>query len=197
VALYKKEYNLILYVGFILFSMFIGFAIGASNSPVVGEFLAAIFGLVAAIVGTEYFSGDGSKSQMSKKFVGVCLTLSSISLFVGLMFGDFYRNSANKTTISIPWEGKSLPSSTKEALDWLVVRTSLINLGYSEKNVSQIYDIRVQEIDHLKELIKLEEGLDTDCFERTKFYDDSTPFYSMLPEAKKASVGSRGPASIN
>ncbi|MFT6908288.1 MAG: hypothetical protein ACJAS1_004985 [Oleiphilaceae bacterium] len=186
-----------LHIGFIIFSVFIGFTIGASNSPVVGHFLTAIFGLVGAIIGTEYLSSDRDKSQISKKFVGVCLTLSSISLFIGLISGDFYRNSGQQEIVSIPWEGKVQPSTTKEALDWLVVRASLISLGYSQSDVSKIYDIRVKEIDELKKVIEKEKNLGTEFFEQTQLYNDSSPYHSMLPEAKKASVGSRGPASIN
>ena len=89
------------------------------------------------------------------------------------------------------------PSTTKEALDWIVVKTSLINLGYSESDIFKIYDIRINEIDVLKKIIEKEKLKPEEHYDRTKLYDDSSPFHSMLTEAKKASLGTRGPASID
>ncbi|WP_158972787.1 hypothetical protein [Paraglaciecola sp. L3A3] len=188
---------MILHVGFILFSVFIGFTIGASNSPVVGHFLTAIFGLAGAIVGTEYLSNDGEKFTLSKSSVGACLIFTSVSLFLGLISGDFYRNSGKKIAISVPWEGQIKPSTTKEALDWLAVRTSLISLGYSDSDISNVYKIRVKEIERLNAIIEKEKSSGVEDYERTKLYDYSSPFHSMLPKAKAANVGTRGPASIN
>ncbi|RZM74809.1 hypothetical protein C3B51_19605 [Pseudoalteromonas rubra] len=182
-----------IFVGYITFSFAIGILLGASNSPVIGAFLAIIVGLLGTLFGAiKLYTGLNEKERLNK--VGGLLTAFSIFLISGTYMGELYRVSAiGSTTTSVPWSKDNRPLSTAEALDWLVLKEKLQSLGYSEEVLLQIYSIRIEEIKVLKEKQLAEVESDADPYNKTVIYDPMSPFNSIIPVK---TMGGRGLASI-
>lgn len=184
-------------IGFGSFALVIGFLLGASNTPVIAPFLTAIFGLIGSIIGTEYLISKSSKTSTDVNAIGSIFLTASILLFFGTLIGESYRSGlfTNKEKV-LPWNSSTAPIDTKEAIDWILVKEKLNEIGYSNSQVEAIYRIREREIAMLKEAIQQEQQSGVETYNQTILYDESSPFYKMFPTEITKSSG-RGPASTN
>ncbi|MBW8182525.1 hypothetical protein [Shewanella nanhaiensis] len=191
-----------LYLGFTFFSLFIGFLLGASNTPVIGLFLTSIFGFIGTLLGTQYVLNINNANKYGARFLGISMLAVSISLFIGTISGGFYRTESYiQVEQTLPWEGAAKPRSTKEALDWILVKEKMNLLGYSDEDVAKVYQIRSEEIELLEEIIKQESTQEEDLYSSelpTVIYDESAPFYLVFPkEITPKKRANRAPSSIN
>ncbi len=183
-------------IGFILLSLFMGFIIGASNTPVIAPFITAMFGFIGSVVVVEFLISKSKENSVSSKSIGNAISLIAVCLFSGALFGALYRSNAIFSQGKrLPWDTMLTPESPQEALDWIVVKEKMNSLGYSDEQVEAIYEIRVSEIVGLKKAIELEELSEVEWYERTKLYDGYSPFHGVFPSSIKPSATARGPAS--
>lgn len=188
-----------IYIGYFAFTLSLGFIIGASNSPVIGAFLSSLFGILIALLSARSdASAKGfflNKSELTN--LGKLLFGFSIFLIVGLLIGESYRTGRFSTkSRNFIWSGKTMPTSTYEALDWIILEEKLSKLGYSRDKIAELYDIRITErikLDSIS-IIEAEEGVES--FNRTEIYDKSNPFNKFIDtETLNKLTPSRGPAS--
>jgi hypothetical protein len=138
-----------LYIGLISFSIVMGLMIGSSNSPVTGVLISSIFCIGVAAAGM-ILSRDKKGEQhaaFSASQVGKSLTLFSASILLGAYLGTIYRTTEKPNGKHFIWEGNQIPSSTYEALDWIMVEEILSRRGYDEQQIRSIYAIRVREME--------------------------------------------------
>ncbi len=185
-----------IYIGYGLFAISIGFFIGASNSPVVVAYLAAIGGLVGAIFGALKIT-DNTSNNESATYVGKLLSVFAVGLIIGELIGESHRNNLffHEYTV-LPWGELDEPKTTREALDWLMVKSKMNALGYQDSDVLKIYSIRLNELQTLQ--IQRDSELKTENFtdELTTLYDVSYPLNEVLPKIV-AKRNERGLASVN
>jgi len=184
-----------LYFGYLFFSIALGFLLGASNTPVIGSFITAFFALIAAIAGTKFFSNkDDKKSTIN--FLGIAMILVSVGLIGGEISGEAYRNGWGiSKNNEFPWVNETAPESTYEAVDWIMLREKLLTLGYSDKEIQNLYKIRLKEKKILEK--KKTEEKEIDPYSQTKIYNAEKPFSELLiTKIENNKNGSRGPASI-
>lgn len=189
-----------IYIGYGLFSISIGFFIGSSNSPVVVAFFAILVGLVGAFFGALKLLDDSKSRIIHANYVGKLLSVFALGLIGGELIGESYRNNllfAEYATL--PWKGLDEPKTTYEALDWLMVKAKMKSLGYQDSDISAIYLIRLNEIKSIKieRKSEVEEGISK--YEMTKLYDKESPFNEVLEVSKlNAQIkGFRGPSSVD
>jgi hypothetical protein len=146
-----------LIAGIISFSFVCGLLTGGSESPVAGISITGIIGL--SIAGFGWMSKNSSNSastdtKLSKEeekelttrqmnMMGVILTVFSISFMAGTLTGHWWATS--KQSKEFVWDCQSPPSSTFEALDWVLVNEKLLSLGYDEEQIQELYKIRLTE----------------------------------------------------
>ena len=184
-----------IHIGFILFSLFVGFIIGASNSPVIAPFITAMFGLIGSIIGVEFLISKSRENSISAKAIGFAMSFIAIGLFLGTVFGELYRsNTLFSEEKTLPWGALMAPESTNEALDWIVVKDKMNGLGYSDEQVEDIYKIRASETVELKNKIELEIQSGLQQYERTRLYDRNYPFHAVFPFSVEPKVTPRGVA---
>jgi len=189
---------MIIFIGYVALSLSIGFLLGASNSPVIGAFLTAFFGLVGTIVGAQYLFERNNSETKGLNHIGVGLVVVSIGLVLGSLIGEGYRNNWGISPDKIlPWGSSEPPSITSEALDWIATSEKLRALGYSNKDINAIYQIRVSEREVLEKTIEMEASSGVDEYSRSKMYESGTPFNSILSIQKLGKKTSRGPASVD
>jgi len=184
-----------LFAGYSALSLVIGYFLGASNTPVIGVFLTAFLGLAGTIVASKFLLDFRDTQKNSSAFTGQALLLVSIGLIIGTFLGEFYRTTARPPNPApIPWTVQTAPHSTQEALDWIAVSAKLQSLGYSEKVITDLYAIRIEERNTLEEIIAQEQQ--DHGFSTTEVYDTSEPFSSSLSDVEPGKESTRGPASV-
>ena len=193
-----KENIIMIYLGYISIAVAIGYLLGASNTPVVGAFITAFFGLIGTIVGAQYLFDKEGESARKINHVGVGITLVSVGLVCGTLIGEGYRNNWGiKNEKTLPWAGLEAPSITSEALDWIATSEKLKQLGYSDDDVKVIYQIRIEERSKLKEAREIETAEGLDEYSLTKVYESTSPYNNILSIQTGIKQSSRGPASID
>ena len=139
----------------------LGFLVGASESPVAGIALTAAFGLVASAISLKFktsageiersdapkLAAAGSMSTESLQALGLILFLFAITFAVGLGAGVASRLSYHKATpeTAFPWQGLDAPKTAKKAVDWILVRKRLRDLGYTDTQIQSIYAIDLEQ----------------------------------------------------
>lgn len=188
---------MMIYIGFTFSALIIGFIIGASNTPVVGSFITAIFGFLGVIVGSEWFISKSYKRDISSTFIGICSLLISLSIVSGLFIGEAYRkNKIFSVEKEVPWTVDTPPENTKEAIDWLLLKEKIIALGYTDETVSEIYQIRLKEIKKIKQKISESDGTFDSMGVPIEVYDESSSFNGMISLPTRKIDVNRGPSSI-
>jgi len=186
-----------IFIGYVALSLSIGFLVGASNSPVVGAFITAFFGLVGTIIGAQYLFERKHSETKGLNHIGAGLILVSLGLVSGALIGEGYRNDWGSSPKKIlPWANSEPPSITAEALDWIATSEKLQALGYSYKDINAIYQIRVTEREMLEKTLDMEASSGVDEYSRTTIYESGTPFNSLLSIQETGKKSSRGPASV-
>ena len=182
-------------VGYFIFSLTMGYFVGASNSPVVGVFITAIIGLAGTIFSSNIINQNNNEFDKGV-FIGKALILISVGLFIGEPSGELYRNGLpHSNEKKMIWaESAHELSSTSEALDWIVLNEKLINMGYSEPDIKKLYQKRLEEIKEIKN----KNAQSSDKYLVSEVYDTSNPLNEIikLQNSNITKKGSRGPASI-
>lgn len=172
-----------IYLGFGLFALVLGFVIGASNSPVVGAFLAIAVGLISSIFGVLKFEAE-LKDVNKLNVAGSLISVFSVLLIVGVLVGENHRIPFNNDSPKqLPWKDMPQPTSTYEALDWIVLSDKLLALGYSQSDIETLYSIRLDEKKEiLAKIAELkEQGFDEHSL--PSLYDSGYPFNELIPQA--------------
>lgn len=188
-----------IYIGYGIFALVLGYFIGASNTPVVASFFAVVAALLGTIFGVIKIEVN-SPNQKKLNLLGVLISIFSTSLLIGAIIGEKYRNYETPIKQKIvPWEGRQAPSNTYEALDWIITAKKLSALGYNTSQIAELYEIRLVEKARLERIIAQEKESRNDYYpsENTVIYNQSNPFHTMLPDNLTAPKKSpeRGPAS--
>jgi len=186
-----------IFIGYVALSLSIGFLLGASNTPVVGAFITAFFGLVGTIVGAQYLFERKTSETKGLNHIGGGLILVSVGLVLGALIGEGYRNDWGSSPIkTLPWANSEPPAITAEALDWIATSEKLKSLGYTDKDINAIYQIRVNERKMLEKTQEMEANSGVDEYSRTKVYEPGSPFNSLLSTQVAGKKSSRGPSSV-
>ena len=190
-------------LGIACLAALLGFLVGASESPVAGIAITATFGIVATVLSTKLSSSAlDPNSQKSRDFTAVHLTqlgriliIFSVLFASGLAVGIAARLKFNETDApSLPWEGKQAPRSAKQAVDWIIVNNKLRGMGYSQKQVMEIYELEVARRKGEKdENSSLSDELISPLLESKKEEGvrKKTPFMAWDPDTKKKLLGPR------
>lgn len=187
-----------LFLGFFTLSSSIGFFLGVSNTPVVGTFITALFGLIGTVIGTQYLFEKDTEIQIKRKSLGISIMILSVGLIMGSLTGEYYRNGwYSKNDKTLPWKELENPTNTREALDWIEVKERMEALGYSQKEVQEIYRIRLLEKKQLEKQVNEEMNNDIPSYEKTKVYDASSPFNAIFSNRDYSKKASRGLASTS
>jgi hypothetical protein len=144
--------------GIVTFAILLGFLVGASESPVVGTAVTAAFGLLAGVVSLLATSSSKAEgSSPSKRFaveliasrsalsrLGKVLLAFAIPFGCGVAAGASSRIVySNPVQSTMPWHSLKPPLSPTKALDWIVVRERLRDLGYTDQQVQSLYQIEL------------------------------------------------------
>ncbi len=185
-----------IYLGYISLASSIGFFLGASNTPVVGDFITAIFGLLGTVIGAQYLFDKSTDVVIKAKHLSVGVALISVSLVCAALVGENYRKSHKATErLALPWKGLESPSNTYEALDWIATSEKMKQLGYTHEDVQSLYKIRALERKRLIEQRdkQVQQGIEDHFL--VDIYDFSEPYSQMISgELYKEDIG-RGLAS--
>lgn len=156
----------------------LGLLVGASQSPVAGTFVTAVFGLAVGAFGVydqrravslleearnaldaesaELRSKAGRKldSELAGVFrldssrVGKILLVFAVSFVIGLIGGAQVRASGwprvAQSSRDFPWEEATAPTIPFNALDWIAIQENLLDIGYSSKEVKDLYEIQAK-----------------------------------------------------
>jgi len=183
------------YLGILFVSLMLGYLIGASNSPVVGSALTAMLGLVGVLFGAKHLIPKDPKTIPS--FLGKILVIFAIGVLVGELVGESFRlGKFGKGSQDFPWKGAEPPASMSETLDWIVLKQKLLDLGYSDAQVSELYGIRLKEVENILQTRAQMISEGADDYELPEVYDTTQPFSDTL-EAETAKSSGRGPASVD
>ena len=150
-------------VGIVFIANLLGFLVGASESPVAGIALTATFGIVAtglalhqrAFVSVPPDSPSASapikaptegKVLEALKSLGIVLITFSVAFAIGLAIGIAAKVQSHRVDkeTKIFWEGVQAPTSARKAIDWLIVRKRLNEIGYTDGQVLSIYKLDVE-----------------------------------------------------
>lgn len=189
-----------IYIGYFLFSISIGFFIGASNSPVIAAYFAILVGLIGAFFGSLKLLDDKTERSVQASYVGKLLSIFAIGLISGELIGESHRNNLFFTDYNtLVWEGLDKPKTTHEALDWIMVKNKMESLGYKDNDILKVYSIRLDEIKRIETLREAELANGLTKHEMTSLYDKDSPFNKALnlPKISSAKKGGRGPASVD
>jgi hypothetical protein len=149
-------------LGISSFALILGFLVGASSSPAAGVAVTAGFGIVAAAlaymqsstVGTSNKAPSGKMTKGSQaralsiatlNSVGRLLIVFSLAFAVGIAVGVRARTAQNsaRAPVSFPWVATTPPTSSRQAVDWLIVQQHLIKIGYSNAQIAEIYRLEL------------------------------------------------------
>lgn len=168
-----------LFIGIFFLGICSGFLIGASKSPVVGIAITSLFGFIGAFAGILNISkkDDELKNNFIEYFlsnkkmitpISYFLIIYSISLLIGVITGEKYRSGELSFNNNfLVWEKDNRPQTLEEGIDWIMIIEKMKILGYSKKQIQELYSInesrktnsnlqRMDEgtFDHFKEQIK-------------------------------------------
>lgn len=171
-----KSGSLWIGLGLSLFSATLGLLVGASQTPVAGVLVTALFGVVVAAIGLfdnrnvaakldalkselsrlsisgERFDEERISSTLGRALVpdsarvGKLLFFFSVFFLLGMLGGALLRVNAwpsrKRVALEFPWSPQTKPTMPYNALDWIVIQDSLLKMGYSEEQVSQLYSLQ-------------------------------------------------------
>lgn len=152
----------------------LGYMVGGSASPVVGVAVPAIFGLVVASLGLlqanqpskeflEFLKTHGesanslpevaeyrSRVRMAPARLGVLLMVFSAAYLVAATIGAKVRIGKllvpSIPAAAFPWDANTTkPATIAEALQWLALQSRLIELGYNDDRIRELYGIQAVE----------------------------------------------------
>ena len=181
----------------------LGFLVGASESPVAGIAITATFGIVATILSAK--SSAAAVDSVPQKAtevttlplykLGQMFIVFSIAFVAGLSGGIYARLQFHEVDAqTLPWEGKSAPKSARQAVDWIIVGAKLRSMGYSNRQVLELYEIDVaRRKDEKDESLWRSDELISPLLESKKEGDalKKTPFMAWDPNPKKKLLGPR------
>ncbi len=143
----KQGTRFISTVGFVAFVLLIGIMVGASQSPIAGTVVTAIFGLGAAVLELSKPEETRPGLQIKKGAAGALLLLFVVSFSPGIVIGAKIRASGWPRTeappIEFPWGEAKPPEDPLNALDWVLINSNLLELGYSQEQIRALYQIQV------------------------------------------------------
>jgi len=186
-------------IGYFSLSLCLGMILGASNTPVAGTFLTALFGLMGTVIGSQYLHDRSKSLPLSQSSIGVGMMLVSAGIVSGILLGEIYRNSSHAQEKSrlLPWGAMEAPQNTYEALDWIEVQDRLENKGYTPTQIQALYKIRLSEKSALEGIVQDEIERGVEPYDQSRIYDPSQPFNSFVSDTRppNSSGAQRGLAS--
>ncbi|MEL7068457.1 MAG: hypothetical protein AAGN15_07370 [Cyanobacteria bacterium J06581_3] len=156
-----------IFLGLGLSAAITGFMVGASNSPVVGSILSALFGSIGTVVGLNLKpeknpENEGLKQSKWPQKIGAGLICASIFYTGGLLTGIISRThlwfvpdyvvSKAYPKREFPWASTNKPFYLETALRWLSIQEELLNAGYKPEDVKHLYEMSVEANKVLKNL---------------------------------------------
>jgi hypothetical protein len=149
----KHSTHLWLYIGLSSMAITLGYMVGASNSPVVGTAITALFGLGVAAVGIVKDKRSAATEEQANtvpvqrssnwmRSTGIMLTIFALTFLVATVGGTFVRTVATRPSVTpLPWNGSAPPASARGALEWLVIQRRLLAYGYTIDQVQNFYKL--------------------------------------------------------
>lgn len=153
---------LVFSIGIACIAGLLGFLVGASESPVAGIALTATFGIVATGLALHQRAASvfapthlptiprpeptAIEVLRALKSLGALLVVFSIAFAAGLALGVWgkLQSHAVEPESKLFWQGLSAPTSARRAIDWLVVRKKLTDMGYTDAQVIELYRIDME-----------------------------------------------------
>jgi|GEM_PF-5413313 len=155
-----------LFLGISLLALLFGYLLGASSTPVAGVFITASIGAVASVgsllpalfsktkIATSA-SGTDISTNAILKLTGQIIFFFALSLIGGTYLGAevrwyFTENDKNESSFEtdsssvfgkFPWNEHSKPRNGQEAIDWCMTQNMLVEIGLSEAQIKEIYQI--------------------------------------------------------
>ena len=137
-----------LYTGITATAVSLGYLVGASNSPVAGSAITAIFGLGIAAIGV--FKERNSQvepgtaavlSSGALRSAGIMLTIFSLTYLAAILGSSIVRARVSQPVkVPVPWSAHATPSTPQSALQWLVVQRRLMAYGYTPEQIQKLYE---------------------------------------------------------
>lgn len=154
------EEMLLFSIGIAFIAALLGFLVGASESPVAGIALTATFGIVATGLALHQKAAtvtpnslppvpasEVSQAQLvtALKSLGVVLIVFTLTFAGGLTLGVWSKLQSHiaEPQTRLVWQGAQRPTTAKKALDWIMVQRKLKDMGYTDKQVLEIYKIDI------------------------------------------------------
>lgn len=161
----------------------LGFMVGGSATPVVGIILPAIFGLVVTAVSlyptkfpskeqleiftelqknellTQYLELIKDQQSKAPLKIGLILIVFGVVYQLGAITGITARTHQwflpeQKVAPKFPWSLSKTPVSTATAFEWITLQSGLLTLGYTNEQISELYQIQVSEWNALEAIDK-------------------------------------------
>ena len=137
------------YGGIAATAVVLGYLVGASNSPVAGSAITAIFGLGVAAVGLlkerSSPAEPGPAATLSSNALrpaGIMLTIFSLTYLAAILGSSVLRARLSQPAkVPVPWSANAIPSTPQSALEWLVVQRRLMAYGYTPEQVRKLYEM--------------------------------------------------------
>lgn len=127
-------------------SVLLGGLVGLSSSPVVGVTVTGLlgaFGLVVVGKGdVDDVRSAGIQRRQRLQLVGIVALLFAPSFAAGATLGVWAKIrtwQSNRVSLSTPWTAANAPTSTMEAVDWLIVADQLRARGFSAETIASLY----------------------------------------------------------
>jgi hypothetical protein len=179
-------------LGILLFAIVLGLMTGASNSPLAGGVISSILGIAIAALGL--FTNKELEFKVKLNLIGGGLIILSAGLLIGLYFGIQYRynDPISKENKKFIWGNQRAPSSTYEAIDWVLTNDLLISRGFTRQQVEEIYNMRIREINSRDSALKANP---TTTYMFDDKYSKEQPYYKMIIGGYQTSLLSRSIAN--
>lgn len=171
--------NLILLLGIAAIAAPLGFMVGGSATPVVGIALPAIFGLVATAIGLfqttwpskehaelvvlastnadirSHLESMKSRLASTPRNIGLALILFSAAYTSSAILGIRARTEdwfsvPQPEAPEFPWASSKKPPTIESALQWIVLQADLRTAGYTDLQISTLYEIQSSQWDVIK-----------------------------------------------
>jgi hypothetical protein len=167
-----------LLIGLLFSSLVTGILVGVSQTPVVGVFFTAFFGLSGATLSIVFSKKEARKEgntvQINYNIIGIGIFLFSVFLLFGCLLGANYRSHivtlALKKDRNFVWNEKNKPQSLYEALDWIKVENTLSKMGYSREEITSLY-----------RMSRDKPITDSTYLDPYNFHNKGRPYYSDVP----------------
>lgn len=186
----KQKWLILL--GILMFAIILGLMTGASNSPIAGGVISSIFGI--AITSLGLFTNKSLEFKVKLNLIGGGLIILSIGLLIGLYFGIQYRynDPISKSNKKFIWDNQQAPSSTYEAIDWVLTNDLLISRGFTRQQIQEIYTMRIKEMNTRDSSLKANPS---ESYMHGDKYSKEQPYYKMIIGGYQTSLLSRSIAN--